>query len=136
VAAPGTKEYGILSVFSALYAEAVILFDVSRNCFYPKPNVTSSVLRLSLRKELPRGTDEKLFRTLVKTTFGKRRKTLRKSLEYLPFASDSGALAHGFAETLRGSPLDLERRPETLSVDEFLLLARHIAATLPWPKNR
>jgi len=115
VAPPKNKEYGILSVFTQFYTECEILFKVSRNCFYPKPEVDSAVVRLNFKDQLPQ-VDEKLFRSIVRTTFGKRRKTLRNGLKYLVLEDT----------VLDQIPFDLKRRPEDLSVDEFLNLSDSI----------
>jgi 16S rRNA (adenine1518-N6/adenine1519-N6)-dimethyltransferase len=115
VASPKNKEYGILSIFTQFYTECKILFKVSRNCFYPKPEVDSAVVRLNFKDQLPR-VDEKLFRLIVRTTFGKRRKTLRNGLKSLELEDTA----------LDQIPFDLKRRPEDLSVDEFMNLSESI----------
>ena len=84
VAKPKTKDYGILSVMAQYFSSPKILFDVSRSCFYPMPNVTSSVVRLELEKSnVIRAIDENIFRTIVRGTFNTRRKTLRNGLKIL-----------------------------------------------------
>jgi 16S rRNA (adenine1518-N6/adenine1519-N6)-dimethyltransferase len=117
VAHPGTKDYGILSVFCRLYADVELLFDVSPNAFFPKPKVTSSVVRLAML-EKPRCVlvDEPFFRSMVRGVFGKRRKTLRNGLRYF------------LNETTEGitTDIDLGRRPETLSLDELARLSNDI----------
>jgi 16S rRNA (adenine1518-N6/adenine1519-N6)-dimethyltransferase len=114
LAAPhGNKEYGILSVFCQLYADVMVLFDVSPNVFFPKPEVTSSLVQLRMLSA-PRFPvkDEPFFRSMVRAVFGKRRKTLRASLRYfLPALPASGL------------PVDLQRRPEDLSILELVQLA-------------
>ncbi len=110
-ALPGTKEYGILTVFAQYYSRPKFLFKVSPNCFYPKPNVDSAVIWLDFTVEPP-PVDERLFRTVVRGTFGKRRKTLFNGLRYL-----------GFAESdLNRVAVDLTRRPEQLTLHDFLTL--------------
>ncbi len=109
VARTATKEYGILSVFLQYYTEPELLFKVSRNSFYPKPTVDSAVVRLRFKHELP-DCNMELFRAIVRGTFGKRRKTLRNSLRYLGFTDD----------LLNRSGFDLGRRPESLTLREFL----------------
>jgi 16S rRNA (adenine1518-N6/adenine1519-N6)-dimethyltransferase len=115
MAPPKNKEYGILSVFTQFYTECEMLFKVSRNCFYPKPSVDSAVVRLNFKDQLPQG-DEKLFRSIVRATFGKRRKTLHNGLKSLELEDT----------VLDQIPFDLKRRPEELSVDEFLNLSESI----------
>lgn len=120
-ARPGTKEYGILSVYAQLYGQMKVLFSVSQNCFYPKPAVSSAVIQEKLFESLPYMVDENMFRTVVRTTFGKRRKTLRNSLKYLPWEH--------LLRDARLSPSLLDKRPEQLSVEEFVeltnLLTQH-----------
>jgi 16S rRNA (adenine1518-N6/adenine1519-N6)-dimethyltransferase len=118
LAAPhGNKEYGILSVFCQLYADVNVLFDVSPNVFFPRPEVTSSLVQLRILGT-PRCVvkDEPFFRSMVRAVFGKRRKTLRASLRY-------------FLPELPTSPLpvDLQRRPEDLSIEELVSLANALA---------
>lgn len=116
-AQPGTKDYGIISVFAQAYYSTKYLFDVGKHCFTPPPNVESGVILL---KRLPQQTlscNEKLFTEIVKTTFNNRRKMLRNTL--LPFL-DKEHLQDSF----------FERRPETLSVQDF------IEITLQVEKNR
>lgn len=122
VSGPGVKDYGILSVMTLLHGEPGVLFDVSPNCFFPKPKVTSSIVRVAMRDELPAGVDLGLLRAVVRGTFGKRRKTLRNSLRYL---ADAGTVP---GESLSGSPVPLDLRPEQLTPEDFIRLTRHIAS--------
>lgn len=115
VALPKNKEYGILSIFTQLYTECEMLFKVSRNCFFPKPEVDSAVVRFTFKEQLP-DCDEILFRSIVRATFGQRRKTLRNGLKSI-----------GYDDSVLDQILfDLKRRPEDLSVDEFLNLSESI----------
>lgn len=115
VARPRSKDYGILAVSVQLYSRPEFLFKVSRNSFYPKPNVDSAVVRLSFTRELP-DCDEKLFKAIVRGTFGKRRKTLRNGLKYIGFSDEQLSIV----------AFDLKRRPESLSLDEFLHLTKEL----------
>lgn len=120
VASPARKEYGILSVFARFYGEPLILFNVSPQCFYPKPKVTSSLLRIALHEDIPYTVDTKLFGEIVRTTFGKRRKILRNSLQYLDY--DRAVI-----EQIAGSKTHrLDRRPEELRVEDFIELTNHV----------
>lgn len=115
VARPRTKDYGILSVFAQQYAVPRRLFGVSRNCFYPRPDVDSAVIRLDLRRDvLP--VDDALFRTVVRGTFGKRRKTIRNGLAYAGIPkeviADLGPVAG--------------RRPEELTPEDFVRLTEDV----------
>ncbi len=116
----GTKNYGILSVLTQFYGKPEILFNVSANCFYPKPTVTSSVVRIIFYDEIPYIADEDLFRLIVRTTFGKRRKTLRNGLKYLPFDEDITR------KIIDAVDFPLDKRPEQLSVEEFADLTAKI----------
>ena len=119
LAAPeGTKTRGILSVLLQAWYTVSYLFTVSEGVFNPPPKVKSGVVKLTrnARTELP--CDERLFRTVVKTTFGQRRKTIRNSVK--PLVTNP-------SEILLASPL-LQKRPEQLSVDEFFELTNMVAA--------
>lgn len=112
---PGNKIYGILSVLLQAWYNCEYLFDVSPGVFTPPPKVTSGVLRLTRNERKDLGCDEKLFKNIVKTSFGQRRKTLRNSLSGLiPLNS-----------TLWQDPI-LARRPETLTVEEFIYLTNKL----------
>lgn len=133
-AAPGGKDYGILSVLLQAHANCKRLFDVSPKNFLPPPEVISSIVKIdfgparSLNARVagkPKITDEKFFSAVVKAAFGKRRKTLRNALlgaQNLRIDRDS--LDGIFAKL----GLDGRRRPETLSVDEFAELANALFA--------
>ncbi|MCH5233992.1 MAG: 16S rRNA (adenine(1518)-N(6)/adenine(1519)-N(6))-dimethyltransferase RsmA [Muribaculaceae bacterium] len=113
---PGSKVYGILSVLLQAWYDCDYLFDVPPGVFSPPPKVTSGVIRLTRNSRTELGCDEKMFRTVIKTSFGQRRKTLRNSLASLiPVNS-----------TIWQDPI-LARRPETLSVEEFISLTQNLA---------
>ncbi len=115
VAKPRTKAYGILSVFAQHYTVPRRLFGVSRNCFYPRPDVDSAVVRLDIRHDVP-VVDDALFRTVVRGTFGKRRKTIRNGLLYAgiqkEIIADLGPVA--------------DQRPEELTPEEFVRLTMEV----------
>jgi len=116
IAPPKNKEYGILSIFTQFYTECEMLFKVSRNCFFPKPEVDSAVVRFKFKEQLP-DCDEKLFRSIVSATFGQRRKTLRNGLKSMGY--DESVLDH--------ISFNLTKRPEELGVEEFLLLTNNLS---------
>ena len=122
----GTKEYGILTVYAQFYGTLKKLFDVSPNCFYPKPKVYSSVIQETFARQLPYTVNEKLFRTIVRTAFGKRRKTLRNALKYLPFERD----VVGLVKDSQPSFPYLDKRPEQLTVGHYVELTNVIANRL------
>ena len=80
---PGTKKYGILSVLIQAYYHVEYLFTIPPEVFSPPPKVLSGVIKLKRKKMAALNCDEKLFRTVVKTGFSHRRKTLRNSLKPL-----------------------------------------------------
>ena len=108
-ASPGSKTYGILSVLLQAWYDIEYLFTVPEHVFNPPPKVKSGVIKLVRNGVTDLGCDERLFKTIVKTSFGQRRKTLRNSLR--AFAADK-------PEVLGESVF--ARRPEQLSVAEFV----------------
>ncbi|MDE5585490.1 MAG: 16S rRNA (adenine(1518)-N(6)/adenine(1519)-N(6))-dimethyltransferase RsmA [Muribaculaceae bacterium] len=112
---PGSKVYGILSVLLQAWYDCEYLFTVEPCVFSPPPKVRSGVLRLTRNSRIDLGVDEKKFKTVVKTAFGQRRKTLRNSL--------SGMIAPG--SPLLDDPI-LKERPERLSVEQFIYLTKSL----------
>lgn len=110
---PGSKQYGILSVFIQAYYTIEYCFTVDEHVFNPPPKVKSGVIRCvrNERKELP--CDEKLFSQVVKMSFNQRRKTIRNSVKPL---LNGGILDHEY----------MSLRPEVLSVDQFIELTQLI----------
>jgi len=124
---PGTKTYGILSVLLQAWYDIEYLFTVGEGAFNPPPKVKSAVIRLTRNSRTDLGCDAALFKTVVKTAFGQRRKTLRNSLKPLIQAK---------AARLEWTPEDLaefisapvfELRPERLSVEDFIDLTLRLA---------
>ncbi|MFQ5823371.1 MAG: 16S rRNA (adenine(1518)-N(6)/adenine(1519)-N(6))-dimethyltransferase RsmA [bacterium] len=114
VASPGSKEYGILSVFSQLYSEPRILFHVSKNVFIPKPEVDSSLVQWDFSKRLEVDVNNMdILQEVVHGVFQQRRKMLRKSLKNIP----------GISVNINHLNFDLEKRPEDLSSREFVELS-------------
>jgi len=111
VAKTDSKEYGILSVFAQLFADTKMLFKVSRNSFHPRPQVDSAVVRFEFGKPSA-CADERLFRNIVRQTFGSRRKTLRNSLRMMGYNE----------EQLKHISFDLQKRPEQVSPADFIQL--------------
>ncbi len=111
----GTKARGILSVLLQAWYDVEYLFTVSETVFCPPPKVKSGVVKLTRNGRTSLPCDEKLWRTVVKTTFGQRRKTIRNSIKPL-LPADA---------PMPDSPL-LAKRPEQLSVDEFFELTNLI----------
>jgi len=120
VAAPGGKDYGILSVLTQVSARCKKLFDVSAKHFIPPPDVTSSVIMMDFEGASHSIEDVDWFKSVVKGAFGKRRKTLRNALLG---ARDLKLSADQIDNALEASSIDGKRRPETLSIDEFVVLS-------------
>ena len=110
-ASPGGKEYGILSVLLQAWYDIEYLFRVEPSVFNPPPKVMSAVIRMTRNGVTSLGCNELLFRRVVKTTFGQRRKMLRVSLRQL-VGNDAASLSSRFATM----------RPEQLSVADFVEL--------------
>lgn len=124
-AGPGSKDYGALSLAVQYYAEPYIAANVPPNCFMPRPNVGSAVIRLTLHDKPPvEVADEKLLFKLIRASFAQRRKTLVNGLTNSPELSFSkeevtNALeACGYSPTIRG---------EALTLAEFAKLANVFA---------
>ena len=118
-AEPGSKTYGVLSVLMQAWYDVEYLFTVEPDVFNPPPKVQSAVIRLSRNAVADLGCDEQLFRRVVKTVFNQRRKMLRVSLRQLLPADSSLFTLHASFMT---------RRPEQLSIDEFVELTNWVAA--------
>ncbi len=115
-AKPGTKTRGILSVLLQAWYDVEYLFTVDENVFNPPPKVKSGVVKLTRNSVTDLGCDERLFKTVVKTTFGQRRKTLRNSIKPL-LPAGSPLLADDF----------FRQRPEQLSVADYVALTNMVA---------
>lgn len=118
---PGTKDYGALSLAVQYYAVPYIIANVPPNCFMPRPNVGSAVIRLTSHKEPPVSVkDEELMFRLIRASFNQRRKTLQNGLvnsSELSFSKEevmSAIEKAGFSPTVRG---------ETLTLEQFATLA-------------
>jgi 16S rRNA (adenine1518-N6/adenine1519-N6)-dimethyltransferase len=111
IANPGSKEYGIPSVLVQVFSRPKLLFKVSRNCFYPKPNVDSRIIYFDFTHRMEgKINDIAFFKKFVKAAFGTRRKTLKNSLKKLNIDTNK-------------TDFDFSRRAETLTVDEFISLS-------------
>lgn len=118
-AAPGSKEYGALTVGVALRARVELAGSVPPTVFVPAPTVSSEIVVLTPRPERA-GVDEQFFAALVKAAFGQRRKRLRNALKTL------GLSVAVIDAALAEAGLDGERRGETLSVEEFAALSQAV----------
>jgi 16S rRNA (adenine1518-N6/adenine1519-N6)-dimethyltransferase len=111
---PGTKAYGILSVFLQAYYDISYCFTVDEDKFIPPPKVKSGVIHLTRNKVEKLDCDEKLFRNVVKTAFNQRRKTIRNSVKSMTGDRDTSL------------PI-FDKRPEQLSVNEFVELTKYLS---------
>lgn len=114
---PGTKDYGALSLAVQYYAEPEIIANVPPNCFIPRPNVGSAVIKLTRHEKCPvEVEDEKLMFKIIRAAFNQRRKTLKNSLSNSPELTftkeeiDFAIESMGLSPTIRG---------EALTLDEF-----------------
>ena len=123
VSKPSTKEYGALSVTLGLYYNCEILFHINNGAFYPAPDVTSSFLKLLPRDDIKLNEDERiLFHLFVKSAFWARRKTLLASLSkspHLDFTREEVEII------LNKSEIDPKKRGESLSVEQFVTIAKN-----------
>lgn len=113
-AGPGSKTYGILSVFLQAYYDIEYLFTVNEDVFSPPPKVKSGVIRLTRNQTAHLNCDEKLFTGIVKMAFNQRRKTMRNSLKTMILNDE-----------LKANPI-FDKRPEQMGVAEFELIVRLI----------
>ena len=128
--APGNKAYGILSVLIQAWYSVEYLFTVHENVFNPPPKVKSAVIRMTRNATTTLGCDERLFKQIVKTTFNQRRKTLRNSIRPVLADADNKAAQRGHTPQAHDAFLAAEifsRRPEQLSVAEFVRLTNEVA---------
>ena len=112
---PGSKTYGILSVLVQAYYETEFMFSLDPLQFTPPPKVNSGVIKLTRKTQLTLNCDEVFFFKIVKTSFQQRRKTLRNSLKVFNLSN------------IIKEDVIFDRRPETLSVDDFVYLTNIIA---------
>ena len=126
VAPPGRKEYGPLSIFIQLFFDLSIRFFIKPSAFFPPPEVDSALVHMVWREEpLVETNDEEWFKRVVKACFGYRRKTLVNSLKH------SGLVLPESVELkMKGIGIDPQRRPETLTIQEFAALANALKTTI------
>jgi 16S rRNA (adenine1518-N6/adenine1519-N6)-dimethyltransferase len=115
VARPGSSAYGRLAILAQWRSEARLAMKVHRSAFVPPPKVMSAIVHLT-PKQAPEGAAAATLERISAAAFGQRRKMLRRSLLSIPAA----------LEALDALGIDPERRAETLSIDEFVAIARHV----------
>ncbi len=121
---PGTKDYGALSLAVQFYAKPQIVANVPPNCFMPRPNVGSAVIRLTRHEEVPvQVDDEKLMFHIIRASFNQRRKTLANGLSNAPQVHLSKEEIQECIAEL-GEPLTI--RGEALTLEQFAALSNII----------
>lgn len=117
-ASPGGKDYGVLSIMVQYYAEPTLKFIIPKGAFRPVPKVDSAVISVKiLEKPSVEIKNEEFFFKIVKTSFSQRRKMLSNSLK---------SISVDIREWLAKAGIDSQRRPQTLSINEFARLANII----------
>lgn len=124
-AAPGTKDYGALSLAVQYYAEPYIAAFVPPNCFMPRPKVGSAVIRLNCHKKPPVWVkDEELLFRIIRASFNQRRKTLANGLSNAPDLAVSKEL---IIDSIKKMGKGASVRGETLTLEEFARLSNYMA---------
>ncbi len=123
-AAPGTKNYGALTLAVQYYSEVYLAANVPPNCFMPRPDVASAVVRLTTRKERQKVSDEALMFRLIKAAFGQRRKTL---LNCLRNCGDFNLTKEDWEAVFAACGIDPSVRGETLDLAQFAQLTEETA---------
>lgn len=127
-AKPGTKDYGSLSIAAQYYAHAETVLTVPKTVFVPQPNVDSSVLRLTLRKEpLVEVKSEEFFFQVVRASFAQRRKTIMNNLLHHFGSKEQRDIIE---QSLVTANIDPKRRGETLSIQEYATLSNQLFTSL------
>ena len=122
---PGTKDYGALSLAVQYYAKPEIVANVPPNCFMPRPNVGSAVIRLTRHEKPPvEVADEKLMFRLIRASFNQRRKTLVNGLKNASDLSFSKEQIEAAIEAI-GQPLTI--RGEALTLEQFAALSNQFS---------
>lgn len=116
-AKPGGKDYGAITAAVSFFAQPKLLFNVSAGCFYPKPDVASSVVQLSVNRGRESGDAEAYLKT-VKGLFAMRRKTVRSNLR-----QSFGISAELAQQVLQQTEIDENARAEMLSVNQFMKIS-------------
>ena len=125
---PGTKDYGALSLAVQYYAEPYIAANVPPNCFIPRPNVGSAVIRLTRHQTPPvEVADEKLMFRLIRASFNQRRKTLQNGLNN---SQELNLPKELIVEAIKSLDVPAAVRGETLTLEQFARLSNYISRNL------
>jgi len=122
-ARPGTKDYGVLTIFMTVQADVERVLTLPPGAFRPAPKVHSAVVRLTFKPHIVPGELHEVFGRMVRSMFTQRRKTLGNALR--PFADSTGRSAPA---ALEAAGIDARRRPETLSLSDLIGLASALKA--------
>ena len=114
IASKRTKEYGILTILLNYFSDLKLCFKISPNVFIPRPKIEAAVVHISFEKEIDPEINSRMFISVVKASFGNRRKTLKNSLSNGIFKS------YDFSKI----DLDLSRRAEELDIKDFIFLTK------------
>lgn len=121
---PGTKDYGALSLAVQYYAEPYIVANVPPNCFIPRPNIGSAVIRLKVHSQAPvQVKDESLMFGIIRASFNQRRKTLQNGLSH---AAELGITKEMTVEVLEKMGLSKTIRGEAMSLAQFAEFTNYI----------
>lgn len=119
LADPGSKDYGVLTLMLAYYSRIEHIMNVSRNCFYPRPDVDSTVVRITPREQKRvEVKNETVFKNLIRAAFQKRRKTISNS-----FSDFFGIGKEQINNELQHLGISCRKRPENLTIEEFACIA-------------
>lgn len=123
VAEPGTKDYGILTILLNAFVQCELLFDLEGGSFFPQPEVTSSAIRIRFLKDpIYQIRDKDFFKTVVKTAFNQRRKTIRNTLKKL--------LKNNRIKPWEACQIDPDSRPEQIPISSYVALANFLSPLL------
>ena len=127
-AGPGTAQYGAFSILCQWYSETELLFDVPPSCFVPRPKVTSSVIRLRRRSDVPAAVEDRdFFFRVVRAAFNQRRKTLPNALS----AGIPGLTRDTAAAAIAESGFDPQIRGEVLGIEGFAAISNKLFKNNP-----
>ncbi|MFA5388937.1 MAG: 16S rRNA (adenine(1518)-N(6)/adenine(1519)-N(6))-dimethyltransferase RsmA, partial [Candidatus Omnitrophota bacterium] len=122
VASAGTKDYGSLSCYARFYGKPEILFKIPRGAFFPVPDVDSCLLKIVFEQNIDSSIDQGLLFRIIRSSFEKRRKTILNSLASSGLFKSKEEAFSRLSET----GISPTRRPETISLEEFITLSRHL----------
>lgn len=124
-AQPNSKDYGLLTLMLQYYARVEYLMDISRNCFYPAPEVDSALIKIQLHRPARQLKNELGFKSLLRRAFQMRRKTIL-NVCWAEFRADK-EIIRSYLESLG---LDINSRPESLLLEDFIRIAENWPASL------